>query len=150
MGTYKKLSPTQKTKASQDEYIRIMEMGATPNIMVACGGNLDDVVWQQDNARARSGMRASRFIDEKFKHSLKWPAQSPGLSPLDYSINNYVKQEVVKKLPAISKPDTVRAAIKDVWNNLPRDYVKKVIDHFPVRLQECIDAKGGYLEHKLA
>ena len=89
------------------------------------------------------------FVDNKFKNTSKWPAQSPDLSPLDYSVNNYIKDKVSSSLADVSKPDDVRRAIKEAWKNMPRSYIAKVIDHFPKRLKECVKARGAYMEHKM-
>ena len=78
---------------------------------------------------------------------LPWPASSPDLSPLDYAINNHIKQEVRKTVGEKAKPDAVRDAIVEVCDEMPQNYTDRVIGTFPDKLRKCIEAEGDVFEH---
>ena len=67
---------------------------------------------------------------------LPWPASSPDLSPLDYAINNCLKQEVRSKVDEKAKPEAVRDAIVEVCDEMPQDYNYRVIGAFPDKLRK--------------
>ena len=135
-------------KVNQQKYREMMEMDVAPNI-IEIEPDLPKVWWQEDNAPAHSAKKMRKWLGEKFPNTIEWPAQSPGLSPLDYCINDYIKRTLRPLLPPVSKPEVVRATFKRVVREIPRDLIHRAIDHWPKRLQLCIDNKGGHIEHKL-
>ena len=75
-----------------------------------------------------------------------WPPNSPDLNVMDYSIWSILEAE------ACSKPhQSVEALEKssvEAWNKIPQEVIDRSVDDFPIRLQKCIDARGGHFEHK--
>lgn len=89
------------------------------------------------------------FIEMKNRRKIsafsdQWPACSPDLSPNDYSINGIMAQRVGAKGSESIAQLTER--IKREWKRLPQKVIKKAVDHWPKRLQRCIDAKGKRFE----
>ena len=134
-----------KAKVNADKYIELLTLDVIPNIVELA--DLNTVTWQEDNATAHTAKKTRAFAASKFPHRMSWPAQSPDLSPLDYCINDYVKEAAAQALPEISKPEEVRAAVKKVVREMPRSVVEKAIDHFPQRLRLCVAQGGGHIEH---
>ena len=95
-----------------DKYVEMLTVRPIPNILDTCG-NLDTATWQQGIAKARPGNKATAFVDSKIKNSLKWPARSPDLGPLDYVARNYIKDTARSSLADVSKPDEARSAIEE-------------------------------------
>ena len=76
----------------------------------------------------------------------EWPATSPDLNPLDYSIWNKLKRRAcVKKHQSV---ESLKRALVKAWNEIPQEMIDRAIDDFPKRLRKCIQANGGYFEEK--
>jgi hypothetical protein len=76
----------------------------------------------------------------------EWPATSPDLNPLDYSIWNELKRRA-----CVKKHETVEAlkrSLQRAWNQIPQEMIDRAVDDFPNRLRKCIQANGGYFEDK--
>uniref|UniRef100_A0A914C723 Tc1-like transposase DDE domain-containing protein n=1 Tax=Acrobeloides nanus TaxID=290746 RepID=A0A914C723_9BILA len=76
----------------------------------------------------------------------KWPATSPDLNPLDYSIWNELKTRACAK-----KHQTVEAlkrSLLKAWDEIPQEMINRAVDDFSKRLRKCIQANGGYFEDK--
>lgn len=73
-----------------------------------------------------------------------WPANSPNLNPLDFSIWEYVASRACKN--AHNSVDSLKAAVEAEWNTLPRDYVRKVCSSFRRRVEAMVKADGGVFE----
>uniref|UniRef100_A0A915D007 Transposase n=1 Tax=Ditylenchus dipsaci TaxID=166011 RepID=A0A915D007_9BILA len=76
----------------------------------------------------------------------EWPATSPDLNPLDYSIWNELKRRAcVKKHQTV---EALKRSLVNAWNEIPQDMIDRAVDDFPKRLRKCIQANGGYFENK--
>ena len=137
-----------KCKVNQEEYRKLLEQEVVPNI-INIEPNLDSAWWQEDNATRHSAKKMREWAKKTFKNMIAWPPQSPDLSSLDYCINHYIKDCIRANLPPISKPEVIRAQFKKVAREMPRDLVGRAIDHWPKRLQECINCGGGTMGRKL-
>lgn len=73
-----------------------------------------------------------------------WPPRSPDLTLCDFFLWGWAKDEVYKTNP---KTLTVlEERIHTVLNNVPQEFLKNSMNNVQVRLQKCIDNKGGYVE----
>uniref|UniRef100_A0A915E063 Transposase n=1 Tax=Ditylenchus dipsaci TaxID=166011 RepID=A0A915E063_9BILA len=80
------------------------------------------------------------------KNNGEWPATSPDLNPLDYSIWNELKRRAcVKKHQTV---EALKRSLVKAWNEIPQDMIDRAVDDFPKRLRKCIQANGGYFENK--
>uniref|UniRef100_W6NAJ1 Uncharacterized protein n=1 Tax=Haemonchus contortus TaxID=6289 RepID=W6NAJ1_HAECO len=74
----------------------------------------------------------------------EWPACSPDLNPVDYSV------WAVPEAGACSKPhcstDSLNRALEKTWNKLSARYLRATVDAFPERLKACVKANGGIFE----
>ena len=76
----------------------------------------------------------------------EWPATSPDLNPLDYSIWNELKRRAcVKKHQSI---EALKRSLVRAWNEIPQAMIDRAVDDFPKRLRKRIQANGGYFEEK--
>ena len=123
------------------------QLSAAPAAKKLAGGR--PVARQEDNATSHSAKKARACARSQFATVLSWPAQSPGLSPLGYSINSYVKSEIAKRASDPAPPADVRAAILSAMEEMPRGYVDRAIGHFPKRLRARVAQGGAQFEHTL-
>jgi inhibitor of nuclear factor kappa-B kinase subunit alpha len=76
-----------------------------------------------------------------------WPANSPDLNPLDFSIWGLLEKRLGKRRYTSIKQ--LKAALNRAWSSITDDELKKIVEDFPKRLRACIKAKGSNFEHLL-
>ena len=75
-----------------------------------------------------------------------WPAASPDLNPLDYSVWHIMQKSVDSKKPT-TRIELV-TAVRKAASELTTDLAQKVVSDFANRLRACVDADGGHFEYK--
>ncbi|CAF1626249.1 unnamed protein product [Rotaria magnacalcarata] len=74
-----------------------------------------------------------------------WPPRSPDLTPCDFFLWGWAKEEVYKTNPKTLTE--LEAQICTVLNNIPEEFLKNYsTNNVQVRLQKCIDNEGAYVE----
>jgi inhibitor of nuclear factor kappa-B kinase subunit alpha len=109
--------------------------------------------FQQDSAPCHTSFRdpatsTKAFLDAnvpRYWWTDKWPAASPDLNPMDYSIWGILQARVGKKFYRSVKD--LKTSLKREWRAIPQESIRKAIEQFPKRLELCIDARGGHIEH---
>lgn len=71
---------------------------------------------------------------------LRWPAYSPDLNPIEHMWGR-VKRELRGR--RFKNGDECWQAVQEVWKATPLDFVIKLIDSMPRRINAVILAKGG-------
>lgn len=103
--------------------------------------------FQQDSAPAHKAKVTQDWCKDQcpdFISADEWPASSPDLNPLDYSIWGVMEAKVNAKVHR-SLDSLKRTLIKE-WEKLSMNYVRASIDAWPKRLQAVVDADGGRIE----
>ena len=107
---------------------------------IKCRINVTDGIFQQDGASCHTAKIIKEWLDFVQIDFIKdWPGNSPDLNPIENLwaiIKGELRGRDTSSLPKLE------AAIRDVWDNIDRGYLKDLIDSFPDRLQEVIDRKG--------
>jgi transposase len=100
----------------------------------------NNFIFQQDNA----GCHVSKYTMEFFKENeidlLEWPAQSPDLNPIE-NIWSFMKKKLLSQV--FKNKSELINKLNEIWNNLPRELVKTLIDSIPRRCEAVIRANGG-------
>jgi len=74
----------------------------------------------------------------------EWPARSLDLTPCDFSLWGWAKEEVYR-----AKSHTLEQLedrIRKVITNVPHDFLQTIVDSIPGRLRKLADAAGAYVE----
>lgn len=106
-------------------------------------------IFQQDGAPAHTAKKTQQWCETHMPRFIKasdWPASSPDLNPLDYSVWG-VLQERVNAKPH-SSLDALKKTLEKEWDNLSTDYLRATVEAYPRRLRAVISAKGGRVEQK--
>ena len=74
----------------------------------------------------------------------QWPANSPDLNPLDYSVWSLLEQELYKE--PIADLHQLRERLSATWNAFPQRTIAAIINQWRPRLQKCVDCNGGHFQ----
>ena len=109
-------------------------------------------VFQQDGAPPHYYGRCRQFLDERLNERwigrrgslMEFPPRSPDLTPLDYWLWSYLKDNVYKTKQANIQQleESIRTSIEDI----PLQFFSNAIAAFPKRIQRCIEVGGGIFE----
>jgi hypothetical protein len=77
----------------------------------------------------------------------KWPARSRDLTPCDFFLWGWAKDEVYRTNPRTLKE--LEARIQDVIINVPLNFLQKTVDFIPDRLRKLVNVTGAYIEFKV-
>lgn len=110
-------------------------------------GGVDKIILQQDWApahRARSTktwLRNNRisFLDENI-----YPAASPDLNPMDYSIWGWIQQCL--RETNLQTVEDLKVEVVRIWETLPQNSINQAIDQLPGRLDKLLAANGERFE----
>ena len=108
--------------------------------------------WQQDGAKAHTARSAVEWLGRNtpdFITPQQWPAKSPDLNVLDYSLWGILLASIADNRPHIESLNQLKATLIDCWNAIPMRTVQKACASWIPRLRSCIEMQGGHFEHTL-
>lgn len=124
---------------------------------------VDDFLFQQDNdpkhtsilmlgglRRVNAGRGKLRFkiVRGFFNNNgiklLKTPAYSPDLNPIEHM---WAKIKQTLRGTRFQTHDQLWKAVQDIWSKIPIDYMIKLVDSMPHRINAVIRAKGWHTKY---
>jgi len=99
-------------------------------------------IFQQDGAPEHTAFLAQDRLNLNYSGFIEkdqWPPNSPDSNPLDYHAWGAMLQKYLNLRP---KPKTIRelkAALEQIWEDLPHELINKAIKNFTKRLRTCVD-----------
>ncbi|KAL4500753.1 hypothetical protein ABPG72_019987 [Tetrahymena utriculariae] len=101
--------------------------------------------FQQDNAPCHSAKTVSNWLESHKIKVLKWPAQSPGLSPIE-QVWSFLKDELWKSNKDLdSQDDLFKEAELIFYSKKCKDLIKTLFQTIPMRINQIIDGQGQQL-----
>ncbi|KAH9083242.1 hypothetical protein LEN26_021043 [Aphanomyces euteiches] len=101
-------------------------------------------IFQQDNAPIHKARIIDSFFDDNAIETLPHPPQSPDLNPIEH-LWELIGRKLSKK-PANSIQN-LKTKIEAIWNQIPVEYVQKLIMTMPKRLDMVIANRGGHTKY---
>lgn len=133
------------------EFLRTTLLDYLENIPLA---RLRDLWWQQDGAPPHNAREVTNILNEMFPNKwlgtngpVRWAARSPDISPLDYFLWGYLKNEIYKT--PVQNAEGLRNKIITACRQINRRSIVRAIQRLPRRLQLCIGQNGAQFEHLL-
>ena len=78
--------------------------------------------------------------------SIKWPARSPDLTPLDYFFWGHVKNKLYENNHHYENIEELKVKIREICNGITRETLEKVINDYYQRLCDCLTVEGKHFE----
>ena len=134
-----------------ESYLKMLNDFAFPRIAPLMENG---TMWfQQDGAPPHFARQVRQKLDSEFSRrwigrrgAVDWPARSPDLSPLDYSVWGIVKDTVHQN--NISNVEHLRRSIVDAFTRFDATLCSNILDSLHSRLRDCIANDGGHFEKK--
>ena len=126
-------------KMNSEKYMGIIENNFLHDLR---SSNLDNFYFQQDNCPIHVSEDSLEKFQELKIDLLYFPPCSPDMNPIE-NIWGYLVREVYANGKQYSSVPELKKAIFGAWNNLPSDFLRKLIKSMPNRINECIRNGGG-------
>jgi hypothetical protein len=113
----------------------------------------EEFLFQQDGAPAHTSHQSQQWLKDhcpEFISKDEWPPNSPDLNPLDFHVWGNMLQLYEKHTPRPKNVTELKAVLEGIWDNLPEQSIQRAVLAFRKRLQACVGADGGHLEHLLS
>ena len=75
---------------------------------------------------------------------MEWPPQSPDLNII-VAVWDYLDRKKLEKQPTTAKQ--LWDVFRDAWNNIPGNFLQKLQDCIPHRIDAVLKEKGGHTKH---
>lgn len=75
---------------------------------------------------------------------LEWPPQSPDLNPIENLLENL---DVNLSKTNVSDKISYYAVLQKAWEEIDPEYLKKLIESMPRRLEAVLKAKNGHTRY---
>ena len=118
-------------------YIDILKRNLRPSVTKI--ELTDKYYFQQDNDPKHMAHNTRMYLAYNTPHMLNTPPQSPDLNPIE-QVWAYLEKNIRKH--HISSRQTLIDALKEEWEKLDVNFLKKIVESMPKRLKAVIDNKG--------
>lgn len=133
-------------------YLDLLRNQILPAIDNLFDGNIQNIWFHQDGAPPHYAVIVRQYLTNTFPNrwigrrgEIEWPSRSPDLSPLDYFLWGYVKNNVYVTKPA--NLADLRERILHQVNLISPEMRRNVLNEFYLRLGHCQAADGRQFEH---
>ena len=125
----------------KEDYLKILEEEAVQSGQELLG---EGFIFQQDNDPKHTSLavkdRLAQHGAEGTLINLPWPAQSPDLNPIEHVWGHLDRRTKDRKCRNLEE---LMVELRRGWEELPEDYLKKLVHSMPRRIQKVLEAKGG-------
>lgn len=96
----------------------------------------------EDGAPIHRALVSKAWREQHLIKTFKWPAQSPDLNPIE-NIWSLLKHAVHTRRIRPRTTKDMLTALNEEWQRVSKDYLNKLINGMPERIQAVIKNKGG-------
>ena len=132
-----------------DRYLQMLQQDVWPE--VSTWPNADELVFMQDGAPPHYKRDVRNWLNANFQDRWigragpqEWPARSPDLTPCDFFLWGFLKEQVYKTNP--KNLDDLELSITEAIRNIPVNFIQKACHAVPNRLQKLRRKNGGHIE----
>ena len=133
------------SKMEKFQYLKIVEYVGMPSALELLGPGF---IWQQDNDPKHTSLLLKEYFGIAAEIGrctlLPWPSYSPDLNPIE---NLWFLVDRMAKARSCNTALDLFEALEAAWKAVPLDYLQKLIDSMPRRVQAVIKAKGSYTKY---
>ena len=130
-----------KERVNGDYYQRLL-LKEVPLSMAWLG--IENALWVQDNAPAHRHKKSKELLASMGLRDMGHPPNSPDLNPIES-----VWGEMKRRLAAqrVSSLSDLKAKLNEIWLSLSDEYIARLVDSMPRRLETVLQQRGGYTKY---
>lgn len=122
-----------------EKYIEIIDSNLWPVVAMHFPNN--QYIFQDDNAPVHRARVVKDFVTREGITTLEWPAQSPDLNIIENCWKK-MKHEINRNVHNLRTNDDLAAAVRQAWENIPLQFIQRLYQSIPRRIQAVIKSKG--------
>ena len=134
---------------NEERYLEMLKDFVWPEI--SQWENIEEILFIHDGAPPHYAGPVRSWLDDKFsgrwigrRGPTQWPPRSPDLTPCDFFLWGWAKEEVYKTNP--KNLTELEEQICAVLSNTPQDFLEKSVKNVEIRLKKCSDNNGAHVE----
>jgi transposase len=104
----------------------------------------NNFIFQQDGDPKHTAKIVSEWFTKNRIKKLDWPAQSPDMNPIEH-LWTIIKRKVRERAP--TNKTELEKVLREEWELLDKDTMKKLVESMPQRVAEVIKARGGHTHY---
>ena len=132
-------------KMNAEQYCEILDQGVVESFE-KLEMEEEERYFQQDNDPKHTSKLASKWFEDNNIIVIHWPAQSPGLNPIEH-LWFYIKHKLLQyNVPAKGVHELWERVVKE-WNEIPPEVCQGLIKSMPRRVKAVIKANGGHTKY---
>lgn len=131
-------------------YLTMLRNEIVPAIMDVGEHEVRDVWFQHDGCPAHNSREVHTFLLDTFggriianSGPVRWPARSPDLTPLDFYLWGYLKNELYEFDPPGSR-EILEQRVRDVLSSINRNTIDRVTRSVIKKCQKCLEVNGSH------
>ena len=118
-----------------------------PHLLPFLARHRNNLVFQQDNAPAHRAFATHTFLQQNnVRVMTPWPALSPDLNVIEHLWDKIDKDIRSLRPPPTTIPQLQQSLI-DAWNNIPQQYIQRLVQSMRRRCTAVINAGGSYTRY---
>jgi transposase len=106
----------------------------------------EDIIFQHDNDPKHTSNATKACLENLGIEVMEWPAQSPDLNPIEH-LWWHVKNELAKFDESATGVEELWQRIQEVWDAIPEETCRALVESMPSRVAAVLAAKGGYTRY---
>jgi transposase len=103
-------------------------------------------IFQQDNSRVHTANVVKQWFAAQEFTVLEWPANSPDLNIIEH-VWRYMKQQLSMDAHHPQSVDELWERIQDIWLDTPLDFLQKLYESMPSRMEALLRSRGGQINY---
>ena len=105
-------------------------------------------IFQHDNNPKHTAIKVKDYLQRKENQwqlqLMEWPAVSPELNIIE-AVWDYLVRKKLEKQPTTA--EELWDVLRDTWNNIPGDFLQKLQDSIPHRIDAVLKEKGSHTKY---
>lgn len=139
---------------TSDRYLNLLQNDIEEALDRLPLANIQGCWYQQDGAPAHNSRAVRDYLCERFPNTwigthstIAWPARSPDLTPLDFFLWGYIKNNVYKN--NFQTEEELLECVREAFTGISAETLVRVLDSTVRRAYMCLENNGHLFEHLL-